>query len=103
MQKTQKPVIGGILSIVGGSLGVLSAIGILIAVVFVPGNIGVLLLSIAAWFFIFGILSIIGGVFAVQRKLWGLAITGSIAAIFSLIPLGIASIVLTSMSKDEFE
>jgi len=46
----------------------------------------------------------VGGIYALQRKIWGLALAGSIAAFFS--PswvLGVAAIVFTALSKNEFE
>ncbi len=50
-----------------------------------------------------GILAIVGGVYALKRRIWGLALAGSIAAIFGSFPLGIAGLVLTVLSKTEFE
>jgi hypothetical protein len=50
-----------------------------------------------------GILAIVGGIYALQRKIWGLALAGSIAAFFPSWILGIAAIVLTALSKNEFE
>ena len=50
-----------------------------------------------------GIVAIIGGIFAFRRKVWGLALAGSIAAIFGSTPLGIVSTIFTAISKDEFE
>ena len=51
----------------------------------------------------------IGGVYAVQRKEWCLVLIGSIASIFSSIPLlgglpvGITATILAALSKQEFE
>lgn len=50
-----------------------------------------------------GILAIVAGVYALKRKIWGLALAGSIAAIFGSFPLGIAGLVLTVLSRNEFE
>jgi hypothetical protein len=57
-------------------------------------------------FAILGILSIVGGVFALSRKAWGLALAGSITALFApplFWLLGITAIVFTALSKNEFE
>ena len=62
-----------------------------------------IILGLAIPSLIIAILALVGGIFAVQRKQWGLALAGSIAAILSLFPLGIASTVLTAISKEEFE
>jgi hypothetical protein len=51
---------------------------------------------------ILGILAIIGGIYALHRKKSGLALTGSIAAFLPFSLLGLASIILIALSKDEF-
>jgi len=53
--------------------------------------------------FIFGAFAIIGGIHALQRKKWWLALVGSVATFFPFSVLGMAAIVLTAMSKKEFE
>ena len=103
MQKTQKPIIGGILCIVAGALNCLAIFGLLIAAIVVPGNTGILLLTIASGFLIVSIPSIIGGVFSLKRKQWGLALTGSILATIGNMLLGIPALILIVISKDEFE
>ena len=52
---------------------------------------------------IIGILAIVGGIYALRRKIWGLALAGSIAAFFPSWILGLTAIVLTALSKNEFE
>ncbi len=53
---------------------------------------------------VLGIVSIMGGVFAVQRRLWGLALAGAICALVSgNIGLAIPAIVLLSLSKEVFD
>jgi len=49
-----------------------------------------------------GILPLLGGIYALQRRKWGLGLAGSIAAIFGSIPLGIVATVLMALAKDEF-
>lgn len=51
---------------------------------------------------VFGILAIVGGICALRRKGWGWALAGAIAGIIPFFPLGIASIVFLTMSRDEF-
>jgi len=112
MNKTKKPIIGGILSIFSGLLGLLgifsyaigfgapgSGIGKGDMPPFVPS----IIYGIPIPAVIIAVLAIIGGLFALQRKHWKWAITGSIAAALSLIILGIPAIVLISISKDEFK
>jgi hypothetical protein len=60
-------------------------------------------LSLIAFFlFVIGIVAVIGGVFAVQRRHWGWSLIGSIAAVLSFFPLGIPAIILTIMAEKEF-
>ena len=49
------------------------------------------------------VLPIICGVFALQRKKWGWALVGSVTAILGMFPLGVASTILVSPAKEEFE
>ena len=111
MNKTKKPIIGGILTIVSGPLGLLgiasysigfgdpgSGIGKGDMPPFVPSII--FGMSIPA--IVIAILAVVGGILAVQRKRWKWALAGSIAAALSLILLGIPSVVMIGISKDEF-
>jgi len=50
----------------------------------------------------FGILAIGGGICALTRKLWGLALFGSICSLICLWPLGLFAIIFTAVSKKEF-
>jgi hypothetical protein len=48
-------------------------------------------------------LSVAGGVLALQRRNWGWAIAGASAATaFGIWPLGVAALILTAISRDEF-
>jgi hypothetical protein len=115
-KKTWMPTTAGILDIVAGSFVLLGGI---IMLVFgtvgssimpyfapqVPPTMAVVIFSsIAVPVILIGILAIIGGVYALKRRIWGLALAGSIAAFFT--PswvLGVAAIVFTALSKNEFE
>ena len=117
MDKTWMPLVAGILDIVAGALTLIGGIiyfivgGLFFAML--SGNISageeflaflpVIFMFFAALGIIIGILAVIGGIFALRNKIWGLALAGSIAAIIPFWPLGIASIVFTALSKDEFE
>jgi len=118
MKKTWKPTVAGILDIVAGSfgliLGLLVVLGFAAFAIFsrsdttylqqLPGAITAsVLITLAIVSLIISILAIVGGVYALKRKNWGLALAGSIAAFFGSSPLGIAAIVLTALSKNEFE
>ena len=119
MEKTWKPTVAGILDIVSGALSlvglVLFIIGFMVfkaiggtdmpmpmPIIPIYGGLA-FLFAVAIPILIAEILAIVGGIYALKRKKWGLALTGSIAALFASWPLGIAAIVFTAMSKEEFE
>jgi hypothetical protein len=104
MQETWKPTVGGILAIIAGAIELI--IGIVVAAV---GSFG--------WFFgmgwfsavgaplvILGIIAIVGGAYALRRRVWGLALAGSICALFGpWALLGILAIIFVSLGKGEFK
>ncbi len=113
MEKTNKPTTAGILNIVSGVLGILGAISLFIGFgvtsgalnmptgyipAFVPG----LVLGMAIVSTIAAILALVGGVYAMQRKRWGWALAGSIAAILAFFPLGIPAVIFAAQSRNEF-
>jgi len=124
-QKTWKPTAAGILNIIAGVLSLLGAIGVIIGIIFFVsvgtqpfltdmwgdlGDLGIglnfliILLVIGAILSaVLGIFPLIGGIYALQRKKWGLALTGSIVAIFGSSIMGILATIFIAMSKDEFE
>ena len=56
-------------------------------------------------YIVLGVIALIGGIFALRRKVWGLALTGAILSIPLFLVgtiLGILSIVFLSRSKGEF-
>ena len=110
MKKTNKPKIGGILTIISGTLASLGAVNYAIGLSqvsglgkgdippFVPSIIfGVPILSV-----VIGVFALIGGILAILRKKWGWSLAGSIAGSLSVLPLGIPAIILIALSKDEF-
>lgn len=117
MEQTWKPTVAGILNIVSGGLSVIGFVFVAIGLIFFmaidstalsmptghmfPGL--AFLFAIAIPLFIVDALAIVGGIYALRRKIWGWALTGAIAAIILSWPIGIASVVFTIMSKDEFK
>jgi hypothetical protein len=110
--KTAMPVVAGILTLISGGLRLLAGLGLFIAGFFVSFfprmnyrfDHPVLFFSIAAIFLVvFGVLAIIGGIYTLQRKHWGWALTGAIFAFLPFNLLGLASIILAVLSKREFE
>jgi len=121
MEKTWKPVVAGILDIISGIPSLIGVLYMIIAIVVtgsaalhipgmvipgmpaIPEFVPIILSIIAGALAFVGILAIVGGIFALQRKNWGLALAGSIAAFLPWSLLGIAAIILTALSKNEFE
>ena len=59
--------------------------------------------NMLAVIFILGILlSILGGVFALRRRVWGLTLAGSVGALICVPLLGVAAIIFTVMAKPRF-
>ena len=56
------------------------------------------------------VVAIVGGIFAIRKRRWGLALAGSICAIFAGVPLylaglflGIPAVVFTALGKEHFK
>ena len=109
-KRTPMPLIAGILAIVSGGFKLLGGLGLITFAFFAIAppaitRIGplALFLGILVPLIILIVLSILGGIYAIQRKRFGLALTSSIAALLPFSVLGLASIILIALSKGEFE
>jgi len=109
MERPWRPLIAGVLDIIAG-VGMLLlcfllvlAGGITNVVGGVPQWVTSLLFGLAIPFALLAVLSVIGGIFAIRRMAWGLALAGSIAAFFCCFILGIVAIVLIAISHNEFK
>lgn len=114
-KKTWMPAAVGIMNLICGGFavlasGILAVVGTIsgmlmnyIKLDFPPAVIGVVFSILAIALAIVGILAIIGGIYALQRKNWGMVLTGSIATLFPCRLFGIAAIVLAVLAKDEFK
>lgn len=112
-KKTVMPLVGGILIVVGGVLALLAGIGLVASVgafdslmlVDVEGvdMLEDLLTACGILFIIFGLVGLLGGVFAIMRKHFGLAILGGIFALFGWFLPALIGLILVGMSKEEFE
>ena len=121
VKKTWKPTTAGIFNIISGAINVFSVIGLIIVITaidtwtflleiipaedlpLVASLINTILIACLALSIIHVVFPIVGGVFAIQRRKWVWALTGSIIAILAVFPLGVASTVFVAMAKDEFE
>jgi hypothetical protein len=121
IKKTSKPIAGGILNIITGAINILCFLGVIVTMLIFPtswttwygngivtdiwvtGFVETILWIAAVFSFVAAILPLIGGIYALQRNKWGLALAGSIIAIIGFTPLGIAATVLIAISREEFE
>jgi hypothetical protein len=100
---TWKPTTAGILSIVAGVIAILLSLRMFRR----HEVIGYFIRSgrwrVAGIFaLIFGVMSIIGGIFALIRKAWGAALAGAITALYPFGIFGILAIIFVALSKGEF-
>jgi len=117
---TSKSLIGGVLLVVSGLIGIIT--GLIFAalsstVIDMLGETygedvlrmaeGVLVACGVIWFII-GLIALIGGVFAIRRKKWGIAVVGGVFGLLTFGPwfigsiLGLIGLILVAISKDEF-
>jgi hypothetical protein len=105
MEKTWKPTVGGILAIIAGVLQVIFGTIGATGVGLVGGIIGMGWLSVIfAPLIVLGIVAIVGGIYALRRNVWGLALAGSICALIGpWFILGILAIIFVALGKGEFK
>lgn len=111
---TWMPAAGGILSAIVGVFDLLGSFGLFLWALFRMGSLNTVaetriprltpafLLFLAVILGILGILALVGGIFALRRKSWGLALTGAIASALPLNILGILAVVFVALGKKEF-
>ena len=58
--------------------------------------------AIGVFYGLLGALGITGGVYALKRKYWGLALAGAIAGSITFFPCGIVAVIFTAMARPEF-
>ncbi len=114
--KTWKATTAGVLEIVAGALHMVSGVVTVMLGGAVAGGLNIaglpkiaqavplpLITGIGIPLIILGIIALIGGISALQRKRWGLALAGGICALFPLQTLlGIPSLVFVALAHDEF-
>ena len=107
-KKTQLSLAAGIIDIAAGGFSLVSLLFVVVFLFIMAGSeeempLFVLLIPLAM--LIPGVLAVVGGIFALRRRSWVMALIGSIALIAtsSMSIPGIAAVVLTVMARDEFE
>ena len=90
--------IGGLVIVTGGAFagGLLGQLGVPFMQQLIGGIAGVLI--------VLGVVAIVGGMYALKRKAWGLALAGTICAFLTppLGFLGLLAIIFVVLGKDEF-
>lgn len=120
MESTWKPTTAGILTIIAGCLGI--GAGALITLLAIPLGLGGAMAGalkeavisgllagfagvigmIGAGMIGVGAVAVVGGIYALKRRLWGFALAGTILATICCTPLGVLAIIFVSMGKKEF-
>jgi len=116
-KKSSTPIAGGILLIIAAIMALLNYAFVM--VVFdsemsmyagLPGVEGVEAIIMICFLIgmIFSVIALIGGIVAIQRKLWGLALTGSIFGLLTIGPLfassllSLIALILIAISHKDF-
>ena len=110
MKRTALPTVAGVINIIIGSINLLGVIGVGIAIAVVWSQVGVDSTALTVLWIVFAVLlvfclpSLIGGIYAIQRKNWAIALIGSIASLITWFwcLIGLVPIILVILSKDEF-
>jgi hypothetical protein len=103
--------VSGILSIVAGAGGIVGALvlitvsigGLTLLDRYNADVVAVISTTIALIWLLLGILAIVGGVFALRRKAWPIALAGAIGATFCSGVIGIASLIFIIKSRPPTE
>ena len=100
MQRRWKSMTAGILTLIGGIFGI--AVG---GIVVAGGAWAVIPMmeEIGAGLIALGVVALLGGIFALKRRIWGLSLAGAICALFPLVPLGVLAIIFISLGRREFD
>ncbi|UCH89943.1 MAG: hypothetical protein JSV49_04670 [Thermoplasmata archaeon] len=109
--ESQLPLVAGIILIIGAFAAIGEGAVLLIfgAEMEAAYGFGELFLLCGIIELVFGLIALVGGAFAVQRKMWALALTG---AIFGLISIGflfigsicgLIALIMIAISKDDFD
>jgi len=103
IMKSWKPIASGILSIIAGMIGIGG--GGLVALMgdFVSDSGGILGFEpLGVPTIILGVVALIGGIFALRRRVWVMAVIGAVFAIPCMPVLGTLAIIFVALANEEF-
>jgi len=114
--KTWKPTAAGVLMLVAAALHIISGAATILIAGGIAGGLDLgdlprytpyislpIIATIGIPLVLLGIVCLVGGISALQRRRWGLALAGGICALMPLQTLlGVLAIVFVALSKDEF-
>ena len=121
MEKTWKPTTAGILNIISGASNLIAGITVAalgtamneflvdyvaesldLALTLTQSVVTLIIILVAILIVIHGIVSVLGGIYALKRRVWWLALLGSINTLLSIPLIGIPAIIFIVLSKKEF-
>ena len=103
MERTWKGTTAGILTIIGGIVGIIFGSFAIFGTTLAAALTGFAWIgAIGGGLLALGIVALIGGISTMKRKTWGLALVGAICALFPIVPLGVMAIIFVTMGKSEF-
>jgi hypothetical protein len=115
--ESNRATVAGILDITAGIFGLVGCIPLLVLAFGGAAALGMvpepeanrlaiiplaLFLPLAFLGFLAGLIAIFGGIAAVNRRRWGLAVAGAIAAVFGFFPIGVLAVIFTILAEPEF-
>ena len=112
VKKTWLSTAAGVLDILDGCFKLLGVFVLIIAIVATANDPDRhfekvdplwVLVAIAVPLAILAALAVIGGIYALQRKHWGMALSGAISALLPFSLLGVAALTMTVMAREDFD
>jgi len=104
-KESAMPLVGGILIIIGGLIELVVG-GVLItggtALFDVTMGVSGILAVCGAIFVLLGLIALLGGIFAIQRKHFGLAVVGGVLGLGGYLIFALVGLILVAVSRDEF-
>ena len=103
IMKSWKPIASGVLSIIAGIIGIGGGGLVVLMGNFVSDSGGILGFEpLGVPTIILGVVALIGGIFALRRRVWVMAVIGAIFAIPCMPGLGTLAIKLIALADQEF-